>query len=245
MRVSLMSGVGGETDKTGASTSDLHNDVVETMARRIVEGEYKPGQILPTVEELAEAFDVSRTVVRESLKVLSAKGFVEAKRRAGTRVLGRSDWSLMDRDVLSWLYRGDNDVAFARALLQMRRIVEPEAAALAAENATAADLAAMEDAFLRMSASLPNDLVAWREADVEFHTALLKASGNMFLEQLAHTIRFALQTLFRMTTRAGDSHGGALAGHGRLIEHIRARHVDSARQEMRDLLALAASRLNK
>src|SRR6185437_14972232 len=114
------------------------------------------------------------------------------KRRAGTRVLGRSDWSLMDRDVLQWLFHGDTDVEFAKGLLQLRRIVEPEAAALAAENATAADLAAIESAYLKMKASLPDDLVAWREADVEFHAALLKASGNKFIEQLAHTIRFAL-----------------------------------------------------
>ena len=222
---------------------ERHGKIVALMAKRIVEGVYATDEILPNVEELAEEFAASRTVIREGLKVLSAKGFVQAKRRTGTRVLPKSAWSLMDRDVLGWLFQNADDLEFGRSLLQLRHIVEPEAAALAAEHASAADLADLERAYHVMRDSLPHDVERCCAADVEFHTAVLRASGNMLLEQLAHSISFALLTLFRMTTRLADSHAQALRSHGELIDAIRARRPGDSRRAAQEILGIANNRL--
>lgn len=233
-----------EAPETGSPHTERHGKIVALLAKRIVQGTYSPNDLLPSVEDLVTELDSSRTVVREGLKVLSAKGFVEARRRSGTRVLGRSSWSLMDRDVLGWIFQNSDDIEFGMCLLELRRIIEPEAAALAAKKASAADLAAMEKAYLTMSRSLPDDVEACCAADVAFHTALLRASGNILLEQLAHTISYALLTLFRMTTRLADSHAEALESHGALVEAIRARDVDEARRLAHEILGIAASRFD-
>lgn len=222
---------------------DRHGKIVALLAKRIVAGQYRPNELLPSVEDLAAELSASRTVVRESLKVLSAKGFVEARRRTGTRVLPRSSWSLMDRDVLGWIFENSDDVEFGKSLLELRKLIEPEAAALAAKHATAADLAAMESAFHTMCESLPDDVETCCSADVAFHTALFRASGNMLVEQLAHTISFALLTLFRMTTQLADSHAEALESHGALVEAIRARDADEARRLTGEILGIARTRL--
>lgn len=222
---------------------ERHGKIVALLAKRIIEGAYTPNQLLPSVEDLAAELGSSRTAVRESLKVLSAKGFLEARRRAGTRVLPRSLWSLMDRDVLGWIFQNSDDIEFGKSLLELRRIIEPEAAALAAEHASAADLAALEKAYQTMCRSLPDDVETCCVADVAFHTALLRASGNILLEQLAHTISYALMTLFRITTELAESHAEALDSHGALVEAIRARDVGEARRLANRILGIAATRL--
>ena len=221
----------------------VHASVVETLVRRIMEGGYPPLSTIPNADALASDLRASRTAVREALRVLEAKGFVDAKRRAGTRVLPRTEWSLLDREVLRWLFRDAGVLAFGQSLLVFRRVIEPETAALAAANASAADLALIEAAYLRMRDSLPDDVEAACQADVDFHVGLLKATGNIFLQQLAHTIREGLFASFKLTTWLAQSHVDALELHGRLVEHVRARDAQAARRCMEGILDVAAQRL--
>ncbi|TPW30349.1 FadR/GntR family transcriptional regulator [Pararhizobium mangrovi] len=220
-------------------TKNLHRDVVDIIARRVLTGEYRENETIPGLENLAEQLGTSRTTVREAVRVLSAKGFVDSRRRAGTRVNPRSQWNLLDRDVLAWLL--DENIAhdISEDLLVLRRIIEPSAAMLAAQNASARQLAEIEDAFHRMRASLPDDIDGCCQADVDFHMALLAASGNAFLEQLAHTIRSALLVTFELTTRLAQSHSETLWLHEALVENVRKRDATAAGATMTDLLAKA------
>lgn len=219
-----------------AEAKGIHQSVVDTIVRRILTNEYPQGEIIPGLEALAEELGTSRTTVREAMRVLSAKGFVDSRRRAGTRVNPRSEWNLLDRDVLGWLLDGTIARDIGESLLVLRRIIEPEAAALAAKAASARQLAAIEEAYHRMRDNLPDDIDACCSADVDFHTALLGASGNIFLEQLAHTIRTALLVTFERSTRLAESHVEALSLHEAIVEHVRRRDAAAARQTMTELL---------
>src|SRR5260221_2134444 len=116
----------------------LHGQIVEQMGVRIVGGAYPAGAPLFS-EQLEREFDVSKTVVREALKVLSAKGLVESRQKRGTLVRPRSDWSLLDSDMLRWQRGVEPDVGFLENLAEVRAIIEPAAARLAAQRRTQAD----------------------------------------------------------------------------------------------------------
>ncbi|WP_292408547.1 GntR family transcriptional regulator, partial [Mesorhizobium sp.] len=142
----------------GAGGSRIHDSVVNVLGSRILGGVYRQGEMLPREEELCAMLGVSRTSVREAIKVLSAKGLVEARRRVGVRVLSRDDWRLLDPVVLSWHPDIQNDSELISGLIEARRIFEPAAAELAARRATGSDLAAIETAFNAMRDSIPHDL---------------------------------------------------------------------------------------
>lgn len=231
-------------DLPKAAAKGVHQTVVQTIVRRILTGVYGQGEIIPGIESLATELGASRASLREAMRVLTAKGFIEARRRAGTRVRPRSEWNLLDRDVLGWLLAGTVARDIADSLLVLRRIIEPEAAALAAHHATGQHLAALENAYHRMRANLPHDIDACCRADVDFHVALLSASGNLFIEQLAHTVGTALLVTFELSTRLADSHAEALSLHGQVVEHIRTRDADAARADMIALLGVARKHLH-
>src|SRR5881398_3488194 len=121
----------------------LHGELVHEIGVRILRGELRPGDLLPTEEELQGELAVSRTVLREAIKVLAAKGLVEARPKIGTRVRPRDAWNLLDPDVLAWQQRGAGSPSLLRALTEVRRSIEPAAAELAASRADAGDLAAL------------------------------------------------------------------------------------------------------
>ncbi len=214
------------------------------LAGRIIAGRYAEGAVLPSVEVLADELGVSRTVVREAMRVLSAKGFVVARQRAGTSVRPRRDWNLLDKDVLGWLFAGRDGHAFSDSLLALRRILEPEAAALAAHHGRGQDIAALEEAHGRMKRSVEDDPKEWVLADVDFHVALFTATGNVFLEQLARIIRTALLATFEVSTRQADSNTESLRLHGELVDHIRLRNAEAARADMVQLLKVAEGHLS-
>src|ERR687887_1744910 len=140
----------------------LHGAVVHEIGVRILDGELKPGDTLPDNGSLTES-EVSRTVVREAIKVLAAKGLVESRPKTGTRVRRREDWNLLDPDVLAWLQDDDVSEEMLRKLTEVRRIIEPAAAELAAARAGAREIAAMQNAFVQMEMSAP----ARDQGDVE------------------------------------------------------------------------------
>ncbi len=176
----------------------LHREVVDAIGTTIVQGIRRPGDVLPNEAELSSELEVSRTVVREAIKVLAAKGLVEARPKTGTRVLPRTNWQLIDPDVLQWQFSGDVDAALWMEILEVRSIIEPAAAGLAAVRRTDDEARGIMDLLDRMDAAV-EDSAAYIHADIEFHSAILRASHNELLGQMIATVHNALEATRRIT----------------------------------------------
>jgi GntR family galactonate operon transcriptional repressor len=224
--------------------STVHDTVVNMLGSRILGGEYASGDALPREDELCDMLGVSRTSVREAVKVLSAKGLVAARRRAGVRVLPRSDWRLLDPIVLSWHPAIQDDQELLAGLLEARRIVEPAAAELAARRATAADLAEIERAYEIMQGGIPHDLAAVCQGDLAFHKAVIAASHNVVLSGLVGMLEAALRATFLVTNPLMEAQSRALSAHRAVLEAIRIRDTAGARLSMNRLLDIAADDLH-
>lgn len=213
----------------------VHRELVVSLAQRILGGELAPGTTLVEAE-LCEHYGVSRTVTREAFKVLESKGLLKTRMRIGTQVQPESEWNMLDPDLLTWAEGRLFSPEFVNSLMEARGILEPAAAEMAARNATAQDLATLEDAYLRMCDSLGRDEAAWCDADLAFHTALLAASHNHVFMHLAGAIRAALHVLFELTLHHGSAHDVALQQHGQIVEAIRMRDPVAARAASESLL---------
>ncbi len=222
----------------------MHDSVVRALGTWVLGGRYAPGEVLPREEDIAAALGVSRTSVREAVKVLSAKGLLETRPRVGVRVRARDEWRLLDPAVLSWHPELTRDPDLVAGLIEARRIIEPAAAGLAARRGTAADLAAIEAAYLGMRAAIPHDLAACCEADLAFHRGVIAASRNVVLKGLVGTIEAALRAVFAITNQLMTTQSRALAAHGEVLERIRFRDEAGARDAMFRLLDLAAEDLH-
>lgn len=223
----------------------LPAQVIQVLGRRVVEGTYPEGEALPNEAMLCEELGVSRTALREGLKVLGAKGLLVARPRIGTRVLPRSQWQMLDADVLAWRCELPPDDVFISQLAEMREIIEPAAAALAAKNRSDADLALIDAAFARMKKA--RTLSDWVAADLSFHQALLQATGNALLVPLVALIGSALESV--LVLGAAQAHKVAhdfkvaLPEHGRVLEAVRRGDTQAAHQAMNLLLSDARRRL--
>ena len=219
----------------------VHQQVVEAIARGILRGDYT--DYLPPEPQLCESLQISRSALREAVKVLGGKGLVSSRPHIGTMIRPRDEWNMLDADLLAWSMEGEADPKVVFALIEARRIIEPAGARLAAQRATAADLARIESAFLDMRAALEaNDFESYNTADRDFHTAILAASHNFVLRQLTTTIGAALKYSFRFTAR---KLGHALPVHGEVLEHIRMRDADGASEAMLQLFDVAVSDLRQ
>jgi DNA-binding FadR family transcriptional regulator len=215
----------------------VHQQVVERIARAILRGDYSETGYLPSEPQLCETLQVSRSALREAVRVLGSKGLVAPRPRVGTVVRPPDEWNMLDSELLAWSIEGKPDPKVVMALIEARQVFEPAAARLAALRATAADLAAIERAFLGMSAAREiDDFDAYNAADKDFHTAMLGASHNFVFRQLAKTIGEALAYSFRVTAR---ELGHALPIHGEVMERIRMRDADGAGAAMLRLLDVA------
>jgi DNA-binding FadR family transcriptional regulator len=228
-----------------ANTGRVHGSTVDTIGKWVLGGVYAPGQLLPREDDLADKLKVSRTSVREAVKVLSAKGLLDVRRRVGVRVRARDDWNLLDPQVLSWHPDVGRDKELIGSLIEARRIIEPAAAAFAAARATAADLARIERAYEAMERNLRSDLAACCEADLDFHVGLVAASHNVVLKGLTGTIEAALRATFAITNRLGTAQSRALAAHKAVLECVRLRDGDGARAAIIGLLDIAAHDLDQ
>lgn len=218
----------------------VHRHVVRTLAQRILGGEYAPGAALPPEPELCESFKVSRSAVREAVKVLDSKGMVTTRPRTGTLVRAREEWNLLDPDILAWSMELHPSAELVLSLIEARQVIEPAAARLAALRATARDIAPLEEAFARMGRyKAAQDFEAFNQADIAFHTALLRASGNIVFQQLSNTIGAALTYSFRLTISRAREPGASLPNHGEVIERIRLRDSEGAHASMARLLNIA------
>jgi GntR family galactonate operon transcriptional repressor len=219
----------------------LHGEVVHQIGLRILRGELKPGDPLPTEDELTGALAVSRTVLRESVKVLAAKGLVEARPKTGTRVRARAAWNLLDPDVLAWRFETSPDDSFFRNVVELRRIVEPEAARLAAERATDAEIAALDEAYRAMEAAI-NNLEAYIEPDLRFHELILEACHNDLLAYMVGTMRAVFRVLFT-ATRTPRLVRRTTPLHGAIVDAVAARDGTAAEEAMRTLIETSAAAL--
>ncbi|MCE4026235.1 FCD domain-containing protein [Microbacterium sp. Au-Mic1] len=198
----------------------LHGQIVETLgsaigAKTLVAGD----RIVP--EDVAETSAVSRAVVREALKVLEAKGMVEAAPRVGTRVRTEEDWDLLDPAVIRWRSAGADSAAQFTELLEFRSAIEPLAARLASERVVSERLAALRHAVEAMEVAVRRqDGIAFNEADVDFHRALLVASGNKIVAQQGEPIEAALRVRHALNLVPSTLTDAAVSSHRDIVDAI-------------------------
>jgi GntR family galactonate operon transcriptional repressor len=216
----------------------LHREVVHQLGLLVVGNGTAPGATLPEEMALSAQFGVSRTVVREAIKVLASKGLVEARPRIGTRVRPRRHWNLLDPDVLAWRYEAGPDERFLMDISEVRGFIEPPAAALAAERATADEVDGILSWCDQMEVAAPADGVDYIDADLAFHTSILAACHNDLLAQLSDTISMATRVSRRLTVSVRGSSVAAMPAHRAVAHAIRDRDPLAASGAMRELLHL-------
>jgi DNA-binding FadR family transcriptional regulator len=214
--------------------SSVHSAVANEIGLRIVRGDYPPGAILPNEAKWAETFNVSRSAVREAIKMLMAKSLLNSRPKVGSRVEPRERWNLLDRDVLAWYAASPQREKFLKTVQEFRYIVEPEAAALAATRRTEQQMAEIEKACGDMGAA--TTLSTRTEADTRFHMAILSAAGNELLVPLGVLIESGLDYLFVYITRDTNDLDYAQRLHEDIAHQIRLRRPDKARAAVRKLL---------
>ncbi|WP_423607320.1 FadR/GntR family transcriptional regulator [Sphingomonas sp. MS122] len=207
--------------------------MLESLGRAIVTGQYDD-RPFPTEAELTVQHGVSRSVTREAVKMLTAKGLLSARPRQGTIIQPSSSWNLFDTDVLRWLLERQFSVELLQQFNQLRVAIEPEAAALAARFAGPENLAQIQQGFDRMKVA-EDGFDDALEADIAFHVAILRASGNPFYAQFRDVVSTALRTSIRFTNRI-KGHSASLADHGAVCDAIHRRDADAARATMRALI---------
>ncbi|MBC9035224.1 FadR family transcriptional regulator [Sphingomonas sp. JC676] len=212
---------------------NLTYGLLDSLGRAIVTGRYET-EAFPTEAELAKQHRVSRSVTREAVKMLTAKGLLSARPRQGTVVQPATMWNLFDTDLLSWLLERKFSLDLLRHFNQLRVAIEPEAAALAARFGEPEDLAGISAGLERMAAAERghDDTL---EADIAFHVAILHASKNPFYAQFRDAVGTALHTSIRFTNRIRDR-SASLADHAAVHDAIMARDPDGARAAMRMLI---------
>lgn len=220
-------------DGRAALGRNLTYGMLDSLGRAIVTGHFDD-LAFPTEAELAKQYDVSRSVIREAVKMLTAKGLLSARPRQGTIIQPGSSWNLFDTDVLRWLLERKFSIELLKQFNQLRVAIEPEAAALAARFGEEEDLALISAGLARMEAAeLGNDDTL--DADIAFHVAVLRASRNPFYLQFREVVATALRTSIRFTNRI-KGRTANVADHGAVRDAIVARDSDGARQAMRSLI---------
>lgn len=216
----------------------IHGTIARDLGIHIVAGRYQPGEVLNGEIAASDQLHVSRTAYREALRILAAKGLVESRPKTGTRVSPREKWHMLDPDVLSWIFEFEPSDALLDSLFELRKIVEPEAAALAAERRTDAHVAAMAEAL----AGMERHTLAVEEgrvADQNFHAALLDASGNPFLRTLTSGVGAAVAWTTIFKQRNSPLQRDPLPDHRRVFEAVADGDRAAAHRAMSHLVDMA------
>ncbi|MGX6605323.1 FadR/GntR family transcriptional regulator [Micromonosporaceae bacterium Da 78-11] len=221
----------------------LHGQTVEAIARRIVSGQIAEGDTLD-ITHLQQELDVSLTAVREALRVLAAKGLVDARQKRGTFVRAREHWNLLDADLIRWQFSDRVDPDFLEHLAEIREIIEPAAARLAARRRTPEDLDALQAALDAM-VDAEGDPAAEVEADLGFHRALLAATHNELLERMEMILTPGLAARDRLVHSAADGRDDPVPSHRGVLAAIRAGDTAQAEDATTALLVKAASDLDR
>jgi len=216
----------------------LHGKLARDLGVQLVSGVLRVGQLLETELEASERHHVSRTAYREAVRILAAKGLVESRPKVGTRVTPRDKWHLLDPDVLSWIFQSVPSDHLLESLFELRMIVEPEAAALAARRRTSDHLERMRDALAAMGEhGLGRE--QGRAADQQFHATLLAASDNPFLRTLTSSVAMAVSWTTVLKQRVRPLVRDPIPDHAAVFDAIAARDAPAARNAMVQLIELA------
>jgi DNA-binding FadR family transcriptional regulator len=216
----------------------VHGSIAREIGLSIVSGRLRPGHVLAGEIEASEKREVSRTAYREAIRILCAKGLIQSRPRTGTRVSLISEWHLLDPDVLEWLFSGDPKPEVIHGVFELRTIVEPAAAALAATRRSQAHLVAMRRALDAMSLHTLHK-VEGRDADKAFHAALLAATSNPFVISLTNGVTAAVNALTEYKQRLAKITRDPVPDHVRVYDAIAAKDADAARDAMIKLIRLA------
>lgn len=233
-----------ENTITGRTTRTSHAHVVNEIGRAIVSGAFAVGEILPSDAELEARFQVSRTVLREAMKTLAAKGLVVARARIGTRVTEKTQWHLFDADLLTWHFDAGVSEEFLVHVCEIRLAFEPFAAALAAERATPEDVELLMG--LAKDIGKPDHTAeSLALADLRFHLALAEVSKNPFMRSVSSLIEAALVGTFKLSSPAADpvKIGEVSDSHRTIVEAIARHDAPAARQAMEQVILVGLDRV--
>lgn len=221
-----------------AQKQRIPGKIAEEIGIQIVSGKLKPATTLADEISASGKRKVSRSAYREAIRILVAKGLVESRPKSGTRVSPHASWHLLDPDVLAWMFANEPPLELLTALFELRRIIEPKIAALAAERRTLKQANEMGHALEIMSReSLRSP--AGREADEAFHAKLIEACGNPFLTSLSGSVTATIiwSTIFKY--RAEGLNRDSMPDHLKVYEAVAARDAAAAAAAMEDLIDLA------
>ncbi|GAB3055769.1 FCD domain-containing protein [Stenotrophomonas tumulicola] len=208
----------------------LHDQVTQQIGKMIVSGEIQPGDLLPREELLAQTLAVSRTALREGLKVLGSKGLIETRQKTGTRVREPRYWNQLDADILAWRCASMPTEDFVEKLVEMREIIEPAAAASAARRRSPEQLARIKAAYQAMADA--DDQAAWAKADLDFHECVLDATNNELVGSLFSVIDAALGAFFLLSAQTAADFKYSLPRHFDVYDAIRLKRPEAARAAM-------------
>jgi len=225
---------------------NVHGNTLDLLGEQIVAGRYPPGTSIPPEAALCEELGVSRTVIREAVKSLVAKGLIVTGPKVGTRVLASEQWNWFDPDVVIWQSKAGLTREFLRDLQELRRVVEPAGVRLAAERASAQDIAEIEAAYAGMKDAIEHGGDYVRH-DLLFHQGLLRACHNRMLVQMSKALGALLRTSFEISTSRPDGPALSLPLHRAVLDAVIARSpqkaekailvlIDGARQDIEQVL---------
>lgn len=216
----------------------IHGTIARQLGIAILSGRYSPGDILEGEVVSSEQLSVSRTAYREALRILAAKGLIDARPKIGTRINPASQWNFLDPDVLEWLFETEPDAHVLNSLFELRDLVEPAAAALAATRRTAEQLAEMRQSLKNMRThTLATE--EGQNADLAFHATIFRATQNPFLISLATGVGAAIHITTLFKQRHQPLRRNPMPDHERVYEAIAAKSAGRARSAMRGLIRLA------
>ncbi|MGI9486857.1 MAG: FadR/GntR family transcriptional regulator [Geminicoccaceae bacterium] len=228
--------------ETSGLTPSLATQIAREIGRRVVAGSHEVGGLLEDEAALAVRYQVSRSVIRDAVKILVGKGLLEVRRGIGTRVRERARWGLLDDDVLAWHQSVPPSADFLRQLMDLRLVIEPKAARWAAERGTEEGHTLIASAQARMEAEKGaiEDFVV---ADALFHRSILRAANNELLQAMEGVIYSALLDSIRLTNSDPRENEESIPFHRAVTDQIIRRNGRKAEDQMEKLLADANRRL--
>ncbi|WP_404309838.1 FadR/GntR family transcriptional regulator [Neorhodopirellula lusitana] len=231
--------------KKHAPPRNLCGQVIHELGGRILAGEIPPGQAIPQEWTLCEQLGVSRTVVREAIKGLAAKGLVESRAKRGTLVRPSNQWNYLDPEVIQWQSGSDSTGSNLLRLTEFRQTIEPKAAAMAAKRASEEQLQHISDAWDQMEEAAGNDVEKFLAADILFHVEILHATGNPFFSPVAHAISASLESSLRVTNCLPSDNLSSLPLHKKVLKAIITGQATQAHNAMLSMLNDATKRIEK
>jgi DNA-binding FadR family transcriptional regulator len=221
------------------SPPGLHADLLDKLGRRLADGELAEGAVV-RAEELAAQFDVSRTVVREAVRVLESMGMVTSRRRVGLTVAPRTNWNVYDPLIIRWRLAGRDREAQLQSMSELRAGIEPVAARFAAERASPEQCGALTGAVMEMAVhGRSGDLQAYLAADITFHRTLLAASGNEMLSALSDVVAEVLSGRTLHGLMPSIPNPAAVRLHADVAQAVQTRDGSAAHRAMTDIITEA------